>query len=66
MTHFATPCVASSPAEEELSLILDNGTATQPGHFRPLGLLLVEDSPRLIVVVIAAAVRFKADERWTR
>ena len=25
MTHFATPCVASSPAEEELSLILDNG-----------------------------------------
>ena len=66
MTHFATPCGASSPAEDELSLVFDDGTATRHGHFRPLGLLLVEDSPRLIVVVIAAAVRFNADERWTR
>lgn len=66
MTHFATPCGASSPAEDELSLVFDDGTVTQPGCFRPLGLLLVEDSPRLIVVVIAAAARFKADERWIR
>jgi len=66
MTHFATPCGASSPAEDELSLVFDDGIATQPSRLRPLGLLLVEESPRLIVVVIAAAVRFKADERWTR
>ena len=66
MTHFATPRGASSPAEDKLSLVLDNGTATQPGRFRPLGLPLVEDSPRLIVVVIAATAGFKADERWTR
>ena len=65
MTHFATPRSASSPAEEELSPILDHGTMTQPGRFRPLGLLIVEDSPRLIVVVIAAATSFRADERWT-
>lgn len=65
MSHFATPEGSpSSPAEDELSRVINTSGATPRDSGWPLGLLLLDASPRLIIVVIAATIGFKADERW--
>ena len=64
MSHFATPGGSPSRAEDELSRVINTSGATPRGGLRPLGLLLLHASPRLVVVVIAATIGFKADERW--
>ena len=63
MSHFATPDDSPSPAEDELSRVL-NARAAARGSLWPLGLLLLDASPRLVVIVIAATIGFKPDERW--
>lgn len=64
MSHFATPDGSPSPAEDALSRVLNtHGPAPRGSHW-PLGLLLFDASPRLVVVVIAATIGFKSDERW--
>lgn len=65
MSHFATPGGSSSSAEDELARVLDTGVITPRGDLWPVGLvLLAAAGPRLVVVVIAATLGFKADERW--
>lgn len=63
MFHFATPDDSPSPAEDELFRVLGDDAA-HPDPLWPLGLLLFDASPHLILVVIAGVIGFGTDERW--
>ncbi|MBR7827583.1 hypothetical protein KDK95_14790 [Actinospica sp. MGRD01-02] len=64
MFHFATPGDSPSPAEDELFRLLSDGADAPLDPLGRLSMLLMDASPHLIAVVLAAIIGFGSDERW--